>query len=99
CGTPDVQEDRTSVRNISLTQDRKVASPSCAISDVWKGCISLKTFPHTLRTGIRLLPSDRNMVFPLCEISDVCKDETSVKNISHTQDSNKASPPCEISDD
>ncbi|CAI9571900.1 unnamed protein product [Staurois parvus] len=24
CGTPDVQEDRTSVRNISLTQDRKV---------------------------------------------------------------------------
>ncbi|CAI9623123.1 unnamed protein product, partial [Staurois parvus] len=27
CGTPDVQEDRTSVRNISLTQDRKGLLP------------------------------------------------------------------------
>ena len=45
CGIPDVQEDRTSVRNNSLTQDRNTASPPCEIS-VCKDGTSMKNISH-----------------------------------------------------
>ncbi|CAI9586704.1 unnamed protein product, partial [Staurois parvus] len=96
CGSPDVQEDRTSVSNISRTQDRKVASPPCEISDVCKRLdFTEKHFP--LSGQEYGFSPGRNMASPPCAISDVMKDWTSLKNISRTQNKNTASPLCETS--
>ncbi|CAI9531476.1 unnamed protein product, partial [Staurois parvus] len=96
CGIPDVQEDRTSVRNISLNQERNVASPFVnSLMSVKIGLLQ-KTFPHS-EQEYGFSP-DRNTASAPCAISDVCKDGNLQKNISRTQNRNMAFPQCEISD-